>query len=63
MPESLIPFLATAFVCSSVAAVFYGIAACIREIYEGRSRYLRAKRGDPEIPRHSRALARPGRPT
>lgn len=51
MPESLIPFIGPAMVCSSLAAVFYGLSRCIREFYVGRCRLLRAKRGDPEFPR------------
>jgi len=42
---------------SAVAGIFFGIAAIVRAVYDGKAKLLRARRGDPEYPSCRTALS------
>lgn len=35
---------------TAAGGFFYGVASIVRAVYDGRSKLVRAKRGDPELP-------------
>jgi hypothetical protein len=44
-------------VTGAVAGIFYGIAAVVRAVYDGKAKLVRARRGDPEFAAERPALS------